>query len=110
MFCLRVITEARHLLRDNPALSALEKIRQKDLDYVMMLEYIHTNHNFRDLPPRSEGFRMSGKWPSLEILPEFKVIILRERNNVSKIYSQRCTDPSFLKNCTNLGGSQTLSI
>ena len=58
--CLRVITEARHLLRDNPALSALEKVGQKDPDYVMILDYIRTKHNFRKLPLDSEVVRLVG--------------------------------------------------
>ena len=49
--CLRVITEARHLLRENPALSSLEEVGQKDPDNKMMIEYIRTNRNFKGLSP-----------------------------------------------------------
>ena len=59
--CLRVITEARHLLRDNPALSALEEMGQKDHYYVRILDFIRTKHNFKELPTNSEGFRMGGE-------------------------------------------------
>ena len=84
--CLKVITEARHLLRANPTLSTVEKMGQKDPDYKIMIQYIRAKKNFRDLSPHSEGFRMGEKWPNLEILPEFEVIILRETSSVSKIY------------------------
>ena len=62
-FCLRVITEARHLLRDNPALSTLEEMGQKDPDYVRLLHFIQTKHNFKKLPTDSEGFRIGREWP-----------------------------------------------
>ena len=60
---------------------------------MMMLDYIQTNCNFRDLPPHSEGFRMGGERPSLKIMPDFKIIVLRESNNVSKIYPPKAYRP-----------------
>ena len=51
--CIRVITEARHLLRENPAISAVEEVGQKDPDYMMMIDFIRTNRNFRELPTHS---------------------------------------------------------
>ena len=59
--CMRVITEARHLLRANPTISAVEEAGQKDPDYKMMIDFIRANKNFRELPPHSEGFRMGGE-------------------------------------------------
>ena len=38
--CLRVFTESRHILRDNPALRQLEEIGQKDEDYKTMIQHI----------------------------------------------------------------------
>ena len=52
----------------------------------MMIEYIRTNTNFKELPPHSEGFRIGGVWPNLKILPEAEDIILHENNKVSKIF------------------------
>ena len=86
------ITEIRHLLRANTALSGLEEAGQKDPDYKMMIEYIRTNRNFKELPPHSEGFRMGGEWPNLKILPEAEVIILHENNKVSKIFPPKAQD------------------
>ena len=39
-FCLRVITEARHILKDNPALAELGVLGKKDPDYCCILEYV----------------------------------------------------------------------
>ena len=44
--CLRVITEARHLLRAAPDLSTVEKMGQKDPDYKLMIQYIRAKKNF----------------------------------------------------------------
>ena len=38
--CLRVFTESRHILRDNPALRKLEEMGQKDQDYKTMIEFV----------------------------------------------------------------------
>ena len=73
-----MITEAKHLLRANPTILAVEEAVQKDPDYKMMIDFIRANKNFKDLPPHSEGFRIGGKWPNLEILPE--------NSSVSKAY------------------------
>ena len=56
--CLRVITEARHLLRANPTISAVKEAGQRDPDYKMMIDFIRANKNFRELPTHSEGYRM----------------------------------------------------
>ena len=64
---------------------------------MMMIEYIRANKNFKELPPHSEGFRMGGEWPNLEILPEADVIILRENNQVSKIFPPRSYRPLILE-------------
>ena len=61
--CLRVITESRHILQDNPALRKLEEMGQKDHDYKTMIDFIRANKSFRDLPTSSEGSRMGGEWP-----------------------------------------------
>ena len=61
----------------------------------MMIEYLRANKNFKKLPPHSEGSRMGGEGPNLEILPEADVIILRENIQVSKIFLQDITDPSY---------------
>ena len=95
--CLRIITEARHLLRTNPALAPVKKMGQKDPDYKMMIEYIRVKCNFRDLQSSSEGFCMGGEWPNLEVLPEFEVIVLRETDSVSKIYPPRQYRPLILE-------------
>ena len=83
---LRVITESRHILRDNPALRKLQEMGQKDEDYKTMIQHIKANKSFWDLPTLSEGARMGGEWPKLEVLDEFEVIVLRETNSVSKIF------------------------
>ena len=95
--CLRVFTESRHILRDNPALRQLEEIGQKDEDYKTMIQFIKANKSFRDLPTSSEGARMGGEWPKLEILDEFEVIVLRETDTVSKIFPPRQYRPLILK-------------
>merc|ERR1711867_38286 len=56
--CLRVITESRHILQDNPALRKLEEMGQKNQDYNTMIQFIRANKSFRDLPTNSEGARM----------------------------------------------------
>ena len=58
--CMRVITEAMHLLKDNPAISAIEEAGKKDPNYSMIIEYIRANRNFRELPTHSEGYKMGG--------------------------------------------------
>ena len=93
---MRVITEARHILRANPTISAVEEAGQKDPDYKMMIDFIRANKDFKELPPHSEGYRMGGEWPKLEILPEAEVIILRENSQVSKIYPPKAYRPLIL--------------
>merc|ERR1711867_105466 len=83
--CLRVITESRHILKDNPALRKLEEVGKKDDDYQTIISFIRANKNFRDLPDLSEGSSMGGEWPKLKVLEEFDIIILRESSSVSKI-------------------------
>ena len=83
---MRVITEAMHLLKDNPAISAIEEAGKKDPDYSMIIEYIRASRNFRELPTHSEGYKMGGEWTKLEILPEADVIVFKDSNTVSKIY------------------------
>ena len=63
--CMRVITEAMHLLKDNPAISAVEEAGKKDPDYSMIIEYIRANRNFRELPTHSEGYKMGGSGQNL---------------------------------------------
>ena len=84
--CLRVITESWHILQDNPALRKLEEMGKKDDDYWTMINFIWANKSFRDLPTLSEGSRMGGEWPKLELLDEFEIIVLRETESVSKIF------------------------
>ena len=62
---------------------------QKDDDYKTMIDFIRANKSFRDLPASSEGLRMGGEWPKLELLEEFEIIILRETDTVSKIFPPR---------------------
>ena len=95
--CMRIITEAIHLLKDNPAISEIEEAGKNNPDYSMILDYIRTNRNFRELPTHSEGFRMGGEWPKLEVLPEADVIVLRESNSVSKIYPPVSYRPLILE-------------
>ena len=68
----------------------------------MMIEYIRTNRNFKELPPHFEGFRMGGEWPNQEILPEAEVIILHENNQVSKIFPQKSYPTSSTVVCVLL--------
>ena len=95
--CLRIITESRHILRDNPALRKLEEIGKKDDDYQTIISFIRANKNFRDLPESSEGSRMGGEWPKLELLEEFDIIVLRESETTSKIYPPRQFRPLILE-------------
>ena len=95
--CLRIITESRHILRDNPALRKLEEIGKKDNDYQTIISFIRANKNFQDLPESSEGSRMGGEWPKLELLPEFDIIVLRESETTSKIYPPRQYRPLILE-------------
>ena len=76
--CLRVITESRHILKDNPALRKLEEVGKKDDDYQTIISFIRANKNFRDLPDSLEGSMMGGEWPKLEVLEEFDIVVLRE--------------------------------
>ena len=82
---MRVITESRHILKDNPALRKLEEVGKKDDDYQTIISFIRANKNFRDLPESSEGSMMGGEWPRLEVLEEFDIIVLRESESTSKI-------------------------
>ena len=45
-FCLRVITEARHIFKDNPALAALEEMGKKESNYCHILDYVQTKRSF----------------------------------------------------------------
>ena len=62
-----------------------------------MIDFIRTNRNFRELPTHSEGYRMGGEWPKLELLPEAEVIVLRESSQVSKIYPPKAYRPLILE-------------
>jgi len=62
-----------------------------------MLDLIQTKCNFKELPSDYEGFRMGGEWLSLQILPEFKIIVLRESNNMSKISPPKAYRPLILE-------------
>ena len=95
--CMRVLTEARHLLRANPTILAVEEVGHKDPDYKMIINVIRANKQFRELPPHSEGYMMGGELPNLEILPEAEVIILKENSQVSKIYPPRSYRPLILE-------------
>ena len=44
---LRVITEARHILKDNPALAYLEEMGKKDPDYCRIINFIQTKRSFK---------------------------------------------------------------
>ena len=70
---------------------------QKDQDYKMMIQFIRANKSFWDLPTTSEGARMGGEWPKLEILDEFEIIVLRETNTVSKIFPPKQYRPLILE-------------
>ena len=59
--CLRVFTESRPFLQDNPALKKLEEIGKKDSNYVTIIDLIRAGKSFRDLPPSSEGAKMGGE-------------------------------------------------
>ena len=84
--CLRVFTESRPFLRDNPALKKLEEIGKKDSDYMTIIDHIRAGKSFRDLPPSSEGAKMGGEWPKLRVLDKFEIVVLEESNSVSKIF------------------------
>ena len=92
-FCLRVITEARHILKDNPVLAALEEIGKKDPDYCRILNFVQTKCSFKELPSKSDGSTMRGEWPLLSILPEFEILVLNEANIISKFSHQSNIDP-----------------
>ena len=62
---MRVITEAMHLLKDNPAISAIEEAGKEDPDYSMILDYIRTNRNFRELPTPLKVSKLVGSGLSL---------------------------------------------
>ena len=70
---------------------------KKDEDYRTMTDFIRTNRSFRDLPTSSEGSRMGGEWPKLELLEEFDIIVLRETDSVSKIFPPRQYRPLILE-------------
>merc|ERR1711895_181681 len=95
--CLRVITESRLLLKDNPALKKLEEIGKKDSDYQQILSHIRAGKNFRDLPDSSEGSRMEGEWPRLAVMEEFDIIVLRESESNSKIFPPKKYRPLILE-------------
>ena len=60
-------------------------------------DFIWANKSFQDLPTSSEGSRMGGEWPKLELLEEFEIIILRETDTVSKIFPPRQYRPLILE-------------
>ena len=93
--CLRVFTESRHFLRDNPALKKLEEMCKKDTDYMTMINHIRAGKSFQDLPISSEGAKMGGEWPKLSILDEFDIIVLNESDSVSKIFPPKLSFPYF---------------
>ena len=70
---MRIITESRHILRDNPALRKLEEVGKKDDDYQTIINYIRAGKNFRDLPDSSEGseifLQRTTRVPGLDHLP-----------------------------------------
>ena len=70
---------------------------QKDEDYKTMTDFIRANKSFRDLPTSSEGSRMGGEWPKLELLDKFEIIVLRETDTVSKIFPPRQYRPLILE-------------
>ena len=98
-----MITEARHLLRANPTISAVEEAGQKDPDYKMMIDFIRAKKNFRELPTHSEGYRMGGEWLNLDILSEAEVIVLMENSEVSKIYPPKAYRPLILEELNKSG-------
>ena len=53
-----IITEASHLLRQTPTLFNLEEAGHKDPEYKLMIGYIRTYRNFKELPSHFKGFRM----------------------------------------------------
>ena len=62
-----------------------------------MIDHIRANKSFCDLPTSSEGSRMGGEWPKLELLDEFEIIVLRETESVSKIFPPRQYRPLILE-------------
>ena len=70
---------------------------KKDNDYRTMIDFIRANKRFQNLPTLSEGSRMGGEWPKLELLEEFEIIILRETESVSKIFPPRQYRPLILE-------------
>ena len=105
--CLRVITEAKHLLRANPALAAVKKMGQKDPDYKMMIEYIRAKCNFWGHPSSYEGFHM-GSGPILNYIQNFKLSSSGKLTVSVRFTPLNSTGPSYLRNCKNLGGNWTL--
>ena len=106
--CIRVFTESRHILRDNPARTQREEIGKKDEDYKTMIQFIKANKSFQEIPTSLEGARMGGEWPKLEILDEFEVIVLRETDTVSKIFSPRQYRPLILEKLHESGRKEDL--
>ena len=58
---------------------------------------MQANKSFQDLPTSSEGSRMGGEWPKLELLEDYVIIILRETDTVSKIFPPRQYRPLILE-------------
>ena len=107
--CLRVFTESRHFLRDNPALRKLKEIGKKDADYKTMIDHIRAGRSFRDLPTSSEGARMGGEWPKLLVMDEFDINVLRENDSLSKIYPPKLYRPLILEELHKSGRKEDSS-
>merc|ERR1711895_149449 len=65
--CLRIITESRHLLRDNPALKKLEEIGKKDDDYQQILSYIRANKTSGIFQIRQRDLRWEVSGPGSQL-------------------------------------------
>ena len=100
---LWVITKARHLLRDNPALLGLEEAGQKYPEYMKMIGCTRAKRKFKHLPPTSEGFRIGKEWPNLEVMPESRGNSLPWNNKVGKIYPPKAYWPYILKVMHKIG-------
>ena len=59
-FTMRVMERKPHLLRDNPLLSKLESIGNKDPEYSSIVHTISTRQGNKSLPSDSEAYKMGG--------------------------------------------------
>ena len=80
------MTSAVHLLKDNPLLKQIEKMGRMDPDYSLILHAIRTGGSNRSLPHDSEARRIGGEWGKLEIMDQSDIIVLQEKQGVTKIY------------------------